>query len=106
MSKEKTLGEFSSINTHMTTLHDVIGTRLSSTLDANEKEMNQEKEHQKEKNEKRIFENDADVEKLQKKLSFARESHAFAKEIGDEDRAKLKLSTCLKLEEEIELKME
>ena len=46
------------------------------------------------------------MEKLQKRLPLARESHALAKGIGDEDREKLKSSACLKLEEGIELKME
>ena len=44
--------------------------------------------------------------RAQKKLTFARESRAFAKGIGDEDRGKLKSTACLKLEGEIGLKME
>ena len=62
--------------------------------------MKQEREHQKEKkskHEKRICENDADIDKLQKKSSFARESCASTKGIGDEDLEKLKSSACLKL---------
>ena len=86
----------------MIVLHGIIGNSLSSMLKAIANEMKQKREFEKDKNSKNensICENDVDVEKSHKNLSFAKESCAFAEGIGDEDWAKLKLSEFLKPEE-------